>query len=144
MGQQQLLLIVLGVILVGVAVVLGIQYFSVGAEEGAKDELVAHCLSVGANAQQWYKKPIGMGGGGGAFDMTNGSLTAWVIPVRMGATTNSGVLGIDGIPTIVGYTAVVGDQTVVITGDPNSPDYNWTVVCTVNPEYMSTVITPGL
>ena len=27
MGQQQLLLIVLGVILVGVAVVLGIQYF---------------------------------------------------------------------------------------------------------------------
>ncbi len=42
MGQQQLLLIVLGVILVGVAVVLGIQYFGVGAEEGAKDELVAH------------------------------------------------------------------------------------------------------
>ena len=42
MGQQQLLLIVLGVILVGVAVVLGIQYFNVGAEEGAKDELVAH------------------------------------------------------------------------------------------------------
>ena len=39
MGQQQLLLIVLGVILVGVAVVLGIQYFGVGAEEGAKDEI---------------------------------------------------------------------------------------------------------
>ena len=45
MGQQQLLLIVLGVILVGVAVVLGIQYFGVGAEEGAKDELVAHSLN---------------------------------------------------------------------------------------------------
>ncbi len=44
MGQQQLLLIVLGVILVGVAVVLGIQYFGVGAKEGAKDELVAHNL----------------------------------------------------------------------------------------------------
>ena len=67
MGQQQLLLIVLGVILVGVAVVLGIQYFGVGAEEGAKDELVAHSLTIGANAQQWYKKPLAMGGGGGIF-----------------------------------------------------------------------------
>ncbi len=57
MGQQQLLLIVLGVILVGVAVVLGIQYFGVGAEEGAKDELVAHSLIIGANAQEWFKKP---------------------------------------------------------------------------------------
>ena len=140
MGQQQLLLIVLGVILVGVAVVLGIQYFSVGAEEGAKDELVAHCLSVGANAQQWYKKPISMGGGGGSFDMTNGSLTAWVIPVRMGATTNCGVLGVDGVPTTVGYTAAVGDQQVVITAIPNSVDYSWRVLCTINPEYMSTVI----
>ncbi len=64
MGQQQLLLIVLGVILVGVAVVLGIQYFSVGAEEGAKDELVSHSLIIGANAQEWFKKPVSMGGGG--------------------------------------------------------------------------------
>ena len=67
MGQQQLLLIVLGVIIVGVAVVLGIQYFSVGAEEGAKDELVAHTLTIGANAQQWFKKPVAMGGGGNTF-----------------------------------------------------------------------------
>ena len=60
MGQQQLLLIVLGVILVGVAVVLGIQYFGVGAEEGAKDELVAHSQIIASNAQEWYKKPVSM------------------------------------------------------------------------------------
>ena len=67
MGQQQLLLIVLGVILVGIAVVLGIQYFSVGAEQGAKDELVAHTLTIGSNAQEWFKKPVAMGGGGNTF-----------------------------------------------------------------------------
>ena len=91
MGQQQLLLIVLGVILVGVAVVLGIQYFSVGAEEGAKDELVAHCLVIGANAQQWYSKPVSMGGGGGAFDATyNTTNGPWDIPEKMKATSNAG------------------------------------------------------
>ena len=67
MGQQQLLLIVLGVILVGVAVVLGIQYFGVGAEQGAKDELVAHSQMIASNAQEWFKKPKSMGGGGNEF-----------------------------------------------------------------------------
>ena len=67
MGQQQLLLIVLGVILVGVAVVLGIQYFGVGAEEGAKDELTSHNMIIGSNAQEWFKKPHAMGGGDGTF-----------------------------------------------------------------------------
>ena len=87
MGQQQLLLIVLGVIVVGIAVVLGIQYFSVGAEEAAKDELVSHCLTVGANAQQWYKKPVAMGGGGGSFSTTNGAAADWVIPPKLTASS---------------------------------------------------------
>src|SRR5512142_938754 len=77
MGQQQLLLIVLGVILVGVAVVLGIQYFSVGAEEGAKDELVAHSLTIASNAQEWYKKPVEMGGGGGSWTTSEGATVAF-------------------------------------------------------------------
>jgi hypothetical protein len=67
MGQQQLLLIALGVILVGVAVVLGIQYFRVGAEQAAKDELVAHSMTIGSNAQEWFSKPVSMGGGGLSF-----------------------------------------------------------------------------
>jgi hypothetical protein len=61
MGQQQLLLIVLGVILVGVAVVLGIQYFGVGAEEGAKDELqliitvvLMHSSGIKTNSNGWW------------------------------------------------------------------------------------------
>ena len=81
MGQQQLLLIVLGVILVGVAVVLGIQYFGVGAEEGAKDELVAHSQIIASNAQEWFKKPESMGGGGFSKSITFGMMVA-EIPVR--------------------------------------------------------------
>lgn len=128
MGQQQLLLIVLGVILVGVAVVLGIQYFGVGAEEGAKDELVAHSLTVGANAQQWFKKPAAMGGGGNTFvgflAHFNNDL------VKLQSSTN-------GTYVPSGET----DQQIIITGTPNANlGYTWQVVTTVYVDSMATVI----
>ena len=55
MGQQQLLLLVLGVIIVGIAVVAGIGMFNAAAEESVRDELSAQLMAIGANAQQWYK-----------------------------------------------------------------------------------------
>ncbi len=141
MGQQQLLLIVLGVILVGVAVVLGIQYFSVGAEEGAKDELVSHSMTIGANAQQWYKKPVAMGGGGGSWTANGG----WTVPVKLQTSTNCGTATVsttDGSITVtkIGYVATVTDQKVTIVATPENSDYNFTVTTTVFPENMSTVI----
>jgi hypothetical protein len=57
MGQQQLLLIVLGVIVVGIAVVVGINLFNASAEEANKDGIVSDCTNLGAMAQQYYKKP---------------------------------------------------------------------------------------
>ena len=40
MGQQQLLLIVLGTIIVGVAVVVGINMFTTGAVNSERDALI--------------------------------------------------------------------------------------------------------
>jgi hypothetical protein len=128
MGQQQLLLIVLGVILVGVAVVLGIQYFAVGAEEGAKDELVAHTLTVGANAQQWFKKPVSMGGGGLTFV---GFTTNFFDKQPKLATSTNGTYVPSG----------ESNTQVTITGTPAANlGYNWTVVTTVYVDSMQTVI----
>ena len=70
MGQQQLLLIVLGVIVVGIAVVVGINLFNANAETSTQDSIVSQGTNLGALAQQYYKKPIAMGGGGNTF--TNG------------------------------------------------------------------------
>ncbi|OQX82546.1 hypothetical protein B6D60_12050 [candidate division KSB1 bacterium 4484_87] len=67
MGQQQLLLIVLAVILVGVAVVVGINMFSANAASANVDYLVNDLLKLAAKAQQYYLKPVSMGGGGGSF-----------------------------------------------------------------------------
>ena len=56
MGQQQLLLIVLGVIIVGIAVVVGINLFNANAEESAKDTIVSEGTNFGAMAQQYLQK----------------------------------------------------------------------------------------
>jgi len=130
MGQQQLLLIVLGVILVGVAVVLGIQYFSVGAEEGAKDELVAHSIIVGANAQQWFKKPVAMGGGGNTYV---GFTTHFNTNLQKLQSSTNGTYAPSGETT----------TQVTITSTPTLAEYDWTVVTTVFVDSMVTVVTPN-
>ena len=67
MGQQQLLLIVLGVIIVGIAVVVGINVFTASSVQANTDAVVADCQTLGAMAQQYYRKPTSMGGGGQYF-----------------------------------------------------------------------------
>jgi hypothetical protein len=67
MGQQQLLLIVLGVIVVGIAVVIGISMFNQGAMSANIDAVVNDVVNMGARAQQYYVKPAAMGGGDRTF-----------------------------------------------------------------------------
>jgi len=67
MGTQQLLLIVLGVIIVGIAVVVGINIFGTNAEQANKDALTQDCLRIAAAAQGFYRKPTMLGGGNNDF-----------------------------------------------------------------------------
>ena len=50
MGQQQLLLIVLGTIIVGVAVIVGINMFTTGAVNAERDALLQDVNAVAASA----------------------------------------------------------------------------------------------
>ncbi len=67
MGQQQLLLIVLSIIIVGIAVVIGLGLFSEGADQANIDQVVQDVVAMGAKAQQYYMKPDALGGGGQSF-----------------------------------------------------------------------------
>jgi Tfp pilus assembly protein PilE len=67
MGQQQLLLIVLGVIIVGIAVAVGINMFSSSAIDANRDAVTSDLTNLGSKAQQYFKKPTTMGGGGNDF-----------------------------------------------------------------------------
>jgi hypothetical protein len=126
-GQQQLLLIVLGVIIVGIAVVVGINVFTAQSEESAKDAIVSDCTTLGGMAQYYFRKPTSMSGGSNSF-------TGWAIPANLDTTAN-GTFAI---------TTPGNDASVVITGTPlGGAGYTWTVVTTITPTDITSVIDNG-
>jgi hypothetical protein len=66
MGQQQLLLLVLGIVIVGLAVVVGIQAFGENQKKANTDALVNDGVRIASDAQAWVLKPAAFGGGNGA------------------------------------------------------------------------------
>ena len=68
MGQQQLLLLVLGIVIVGIAVVAGIQAFSEGKQKAEQDAAVSDAMRIISDLQAWYLKPTAFGGGGEATE----------------------------------------------------------------------------
>ncbi len=67
MGQQQLLLIILGVIVVGIAVAVGITMFKDNAVSSNRDAVTNDLVNLAARAQQFYRRPTALGGGQGSF-----------------------------------------------------------------------------
>ena len=67
MGQQQLLLLVLAAIIVGISVVVGINMFNSSSDQANIDAVRQDLLTIGSQAQSWYKRPDMMGGGGNSF-----------------------------------------------------------------------------
>ena len=106
MGQQQLLLIVLGVIIVGIAVVVGINVFTASSTNANRDAVVSDLTTLASMAQQYYRKPTAMAGGGQSF-------TNWAIPPQLLSTAN----GTYSAPTVgansiklVGIGNEIGDD----------------------------------
>jgi len=87
MGQQQLLLIVLGLIIIGVAIVVGINLFKGNAVEVKRNNIIDDCLNLATLAQQHYKIPGAIGGGNNSYDGSAGG-TAWTIPSQLVENAN--------------------------------------------------------
>jgi len=73
MGQQQLLLIILGAIIVAIAVVVGINMMGSASEQANLDAVRQDLLTIGSAAQGWYAKPNMMQGGGNSFTDADGN-----------------------------------------------------------------------
>jgi hypothetical protein len=126
MGQQQLLLIVLGVIVVGIAIAAGMGLFSASKESSIKDELVAQNMAIAASAQQYYVKPASMAGGNQSF---------------AGYGSGSAVLGKLAYTTNGTYAVGTGTAAnIVVTATPKNASFKWTVTTTVLPDSVYTTI----
>lgn len=107
MGQQQLLLLVLSVIIVGIAVVVGINMFGTSADSANRDAVYNDLMTLGSLAQQYYIKPVNMGGGGSSF---TGLTMDKLMPNK---TTDGAYANENG-----SYTLSNTATGLTITGDP--------------------------
>jgi hypothetical protein len=77
MGQQQLLLLVLSTVIVGLATVAGIQAFSENQAQSSQDALVQRGTSIASDIKGLQGRPTQMGGidlNGGDSDIAGGDV----------------------------------------------------------------------
>ncbi|MEX0661118.1 MAG: hypothetical protein WEA58_01140 [Balneolaceae bacterium] len=72
MGQQQLLLVILVTIIVGIATVVAINTFGSAADQANIDAVNNDIASLASAAQSFYMKPTMLGGGSRSFDANGG------------------------------------------------------------------------
>ena len=113
MGQQQLLLIVLGVIIVGIAIAVGIAQFGANNTEANKDGVTSSVINIAANAYQFKIRPSSLGGGSHNY-------TGYTVPVKMNQDDN----GTYALGT-------VNAQNVQIKGT-SSVNTAWVATCTAD------------
>jgi type II secretory pathway pseudopilin PulG len=112
MGQQQLLLIILGVIIVGIAIAVGLSLFSAQSIQSNRDAIINDLNNLAAQAYQYRIRPASMAGGDGKY-------TGFSIPSKMSANENAT------------YTSSVTADAITITAK-STQDVSNTVVVVIN------------
>ena len=67
MGQQQLLLLILGVLIVGIAIASALGLFASEEVEQNKEAIRHDLLNIAIYAKRYYLRPTSMGGGSRSF-----------------------------------------------------------------------------
>lgn len=127
MGQQQLLLIVLGTIIVGAAVLVGINMFTKGSVNAEQDALLNDINNVAYLAVPYWHKPASMGGGSRSFlgttdvtdfgaDITNLNGTLVMSEVGANQFTLTATGATEGVIIVVTITqqGVSGNPTITL------------------------------
>jgi type II secretory pathway pseudopilin PulG len=119
MGQQQLLLVILVTIIVGIATVVAINTFGGAAASANIDAVRQDVATIAAAAQGFYMKPEMLGGGGQDF----GGLTFNGIAFAADSVSGNGMSAINanGLYIIAGGSAIAdGTETFDIVVHPAS------------------------
>ncbi len=121
MGQQQLLLLVLGIVIVGLAVVVGIQAFGENQKKANSDALVNDGVRIASDTQAWVLKPAAFGGGNGDPDQVKFEALGYNVGGGDGCTaTQYGNLN--------GCFDMTATATSVIIGGQNADNSNFVKV----------------
>ncbi|WP_103021310.1 hypothetical protein [Salinibacter altiplanensis] len=135
MGQQQLLLLVLSTVIVGLATVAGIQAFSENQAQASQDALVQRGTSIASDIQGLAGKPSQMGG----VDLTSSGASASGIVTKLGYETTSSsdtkvtaegagsngkceIKNVGGGSADIECTSSDAPQTVTVTVNPSADE----------------------
>ena len=124
MGQQQLLLLVLGIVIVGLSVVVGIEAFEENNRKSSFDRIAGQAIDYAGKMLEWKMKPRAQGGGQEAAKMSGCSFNNIGV-VGGGPIDYHGTNGGDWVqtgPTYVGLFSMDGSGGYaphVAVYDPN-------------------------
>ncbi|HEY6191511.1 MAG TPA: hypothetical protein VI215_04200 [Bacteroidota bacterium] len=125
MGQQQLLLVILGIIIVGIAISVGVTQFGAHSQQANKDGVTESLVAISANAYQFKIRPSTMGGGSNSF-------VGYAVPTKMSRDDN-GFLYVTGTVT-ASSCEIQGTSTI---------NTNWVASCVVDDSGKTTITYVG-
>jgi hypothetical protein len=123
MGQQQLLLIILGVIIVGIAIAVGLSLFSAQSIQSNKDAIINDLNNIAAQAYQYRIRPTSMAGGGGTY-------VGFSIPSKMATNANGNYVASGATAASVTLTATsstLASNTIKVVVDANGTLAHWSL-----------------
>ena len=112
MGQQQMLLIIVGVIITGIAIAIGVTLFAADSVSSNKDALISDLNLLGSNAYQYKNRLGAMGGGGGRY-------TGYNIPDKL-KTNGDGTFSASVQPQVITFTATSAQGYGTVTAQLDS------------------------
>jgi len=109
MGQQQLLLIILGVIIVGIAIAVGLSMFTAQSVNANRDAIISDITNMAANSYQYRIRPNSMGGGGGSY-------VGYTVPTSLASNENGTFICNSATATQVSFTGTSAQGYGSVTG----------------------------
>ena len=134
MGQQQLLLLVLSTVIVGLATVAGIQAFSENQEQATEDALVQRAINIGNDILTAHNEPSQFGG----INLTDDPGASTISPAA-GYTSDGTSISADGAGDnarckIIDASGNASEGEAQVKCGSDGPDSGQTVTVTVDPD----------
>jgi hypothetical protein len=121
LGQQQLLLVILGVIIVGVAIAIGVTLFAAQSISSNRDAMINDLNHLGSFAYQFRIRLRSMGGGQGDY-------TTFTIPPKM-TWNEDGTYSVNNAQvsslTLLAVSTSNVSNTIQVTVDSDGKLMNW-------------------
>lgn len=130
MGQQQLLIIVLGVLIVGMAIYGTFAMMDSYNQNQQRDLIIQRMNVLVGEAKRYATKPASLGGGDGSFDGFVPPAKLAITPeIRIYTTAGDSWVLFQGFGTTNGED---GKSPVEVVGQFDKTSDNWSTLATVN------------